>query len=141
MRVLIAVDGSEKSIKAVEYAIRIAKECKTLIEVHLLNVQLPVTFGDIKKYVSQEALDSYYRDEGNKALRRSRYLLDEAGLAHKDHIAVNQIAEAIHAYAEAKQCDQIIMGTRGLGALTSLLLGSVASKVLHLINIPVTLVK
>ena len=141
MRVLIAVDGSEKSSKAVEYAIRIARECKTPMELHLLNVQLPITFGDIKKYVSQEALDSYYRDEGNKALRRARDLLDEAGLDHTDHIAVNQIAEAIHAYAEAKRCGQIIMGTRGLGALTSLLLGSVASKVLHLTNIPVTLVK
>jgi nucleotide-binding universal stress UspA family protein len=43
-------------------------------------------------------------------------------------------------------CDQIIMGTRGLGAggvaaISGLLLGSIATKVLHLVDVPVTLVK
>jgi nucleotide-binding universal stress UspA family protein len=43
-------------------------------------------------------------------------------------------------------CDQVIMGTRGLGssgiaAISGLLLGSIATKVLHLVDVPVTLVK
>ncbi|MCJ9712965.1 universal stress protein, partial [Bordetella hinzii] len=40
-----------------------------------------------------------------------------------------------------KQCDRIVMGTRGLGAVGGLVLGSVAQKVIHLSPVPVTLVK
>ena len=39
------------------------------------------------------------------------------------------------------QCDAIVMGTRGLGAIQTLLLGSVAVKVIHLADQPVTLIK
>jgi len=38
-------------------------------------------------------------------------------------------------------CTQVVMGTRGLGKIANLVLGSVASRVLHLINVPLTLVK
>jgi nucleotide-binding universal stress UspA family protein len=44
-------------------------------------------------------------------------------------------------YAKEKGCDQIVMGTRGLGTVQGLLLGSVATKVIHLANVPVMLVK
>jgi nucleotide-binding universal stress UspA family protein len=44
-------------------------------------------------------------------------------------------------FARERGCDQILMGTRGLGAIGSLLLGSVATKVIHLADVPVLLVK
>jgi nucleotide-binding universal stress UspA family protein len=44
-------------------------------------------------------------------------------------------------YAEDKQCEQIVMGTRGLGTVSNLVLGSVATKAIHLAKVPVLLVK
>ncbi|HEX9811647.1 MAG TPA: universal stress protein [Burkholderiales bacterium] len=44
-------------------------------------------------------------------------------------------------YAREKRCDQIYIGTRGLGPITGMLLGSVTTKVLHLSDVPVLLVK
>jgi len=141
MKVLVPVDGSEKSIKAVRHAIYLAQNSKEATKIYLLNVQLPVTFGDVKKYISQEALDSYYMEEGDKALIDARRELENVAVPYEEAVVVNQIAESIHSFALHKKCDQIIMGTRGLGSFSSLLLGSVASKVIHLTSIPVTLVK
>lgn len=91
-------------------------------------------------FVGREAVESYYRDEGDKALASARVLLDKAGVAYKHHIGVGPIAETIAAYVKEQDCAQVIMGTRGLGAISGLLLGSVATKVLHLTTAPVTLV-
>jgi nucleotide-binding universal stress UspA family protein len=51
------------------------------------------------------------------------------------------VAETIDRIARETQADQIVMGTRGLGRVRGLLLGSVATQVVHLADIPVTLVK
>ena len=50
-------------------------------------------------------------------------------------------ATTIARRADSLQCEGIVMGTRGMGAIANLLLGSVAAKVVHLANVPVTLVK
>jgi nucleotide-binding universal stress UspA family protein len=59
---------------------------------------------------------------------------------YQEALRVGHIAVSIRAYATEHQCDHIIMGSRGLGAAGSLLLGSVALKVLHTIHIPVVLI-
>jgi len=51
------------------------------------------------------------------------------------------VAETIAEFAVSCGCDQIVMGTRGMGSLEGLLLGSITTKVLHLVRVPVTLVK
>jgi nucleotide-binding universal stress UspA family protein len=50
-------------------------------------------------------------------------------------------AETIDRIAREEKSDHVIMGTRGLGSLRGLLVGSVATQVLHLVHVPVTLVK
>lgn len=140
-KILVAVDGSENANRAVEYVRQLAQNYREPLEVHVLNVQPPVTFGDIKKFVGQEALNAYYHDEGIKMLAAARKRLDQSGLAHTYHIGVGPVAETIADYAREHGCAQIVMGTRGLSSISSLLLGSVAAKVLHLATVPVTFVK
>lgn len=50
-------------------------------------------------------------------------------------------AEVLAALADELGCDHIVMGTRGLGAISGIVLGSVTRKVLHLTRIPVTCIK
>ena len=140
-KILLPVDGSDNSLRAVQAAIDLAKAAAEPPEIHLLNVQLPIISGDVKMFVSEEQIKAYYHDEGIKALARARAALDAAGVAYVHHIGVGPVAETIAAYAKEKGCNQIIMGARGLGSLTGLLLGSVTTKVTHLVDIPVTLVK
>ena len=50
-------------------------------------------------------------------------------------------AEAIAQVAREEDIDHIVMGTRGLGGIEGLLLGSVATQVIHLAKVPITLIK
>ena len=57
------------------------------------------------------------------------------------HLVIGDPATAIVKLARRLNCDLIVMGTRGMGKVAGLVLGSVATKVVHLADAPVTLVK
>ncbi len=141
LRILVPFDGSENAGRALDYAVKFAGNSKDPVELHLLNVQLPVVSGDVRMFVGHDAIAAYYRDSGEQVLAAGRQKLARAGTVHVEHIGVGQAAETIAAYVADRQCGQVIMGTRGLGTVSGLLLGSVATKVLHLVTVPVTLVR
>ncbi len=138
---LIPVDGSDYSLKAVDYAVYRARESKAPIEVHLLNVQMALASVNVKLFVSAESLESYYRDEGHRALEAPLSRARSAGLQVTSHIGVGEPAKIIIDYATDKKADEIIMGSHGRGALAGAFVGSVAQKVVHLSSVPVVLVK
>ena len=140
-KLLVPVDGSENSDRAVDFVIKKAGWCREPVEIHLLNVQPPIVSGNVTMFIRQEQLNDYYQEEGLKALQSARAKLDAAKVPYRHHIRVGDPAETIARYAKEQGCDQILMGTRGLGTVTSLLLGSVATKVIHLADVPVLLVK
>ena len=72
---------------------------------------------------------------------RAHRLLDAAGIPHARRIELGDAAATIARVAREAGCDFIAMGTRGTGALSGLVMGSVATKVLHLADAPVMLVK
>ncbi|MFZ5555433.1 MAG: universal stress protein [Pseudomonadota bacterium] len=141
LKLLVPVDGSESSNRCIDVLVRKAGWYREPIEVHLLNVQPPIVSGNVTMFIKREQLEEYYRDEGLKALAEPRRKLDEAKVPYVYHIGVGEPAETIAKYARDKQCDQIFMGTRGMGRVTGMLLGSVAAKVIHLSDVPVLLVK
>jgi nucleotide-binding universal stress UspA family protein len=62
-------------------------------------------------------------------------------VAHVEHLRQGEVAQTIAQVADSQGMDEVVMGTRGMGALGTLLLGSVAYRVVHLVHVPVTLVK
>lgn len=141
-RVLIPVDGSECSLRAV--ALVISKRARYAqpddLEIHLVNVQAPL-LRDISRFASHEQIATFHRDESEKHLQTARRLLDDAEAKYEAHYLVGPIAESISDLASSLACDQIVIGTHGRGALTDFLLGSITHKVVHLAKIPVLLVK
>jgi nucleotide-binding universal stress UspA family protein len=140
VRVLVPVDGSESALRAVTHVIGRLRRGEE-IDMRLLNVQSPVYSANITRFLTSEMVDVYYRAESEAALEKAKRLVEEAGLSHATHTTVGPIAETIAEYVAQNSCDEVVMGTRGLGALANLVLGSVATKVLHLVEVPVTLVK
>jgi nucleotide-binding universal stress UspA family protein len=141
-RILIAVDGSSHSAKVARAAIRQAAAYKQKPELHLVYVHLPLpTLGGVIKPIGHEALQRYYREEGEDALRRAKTMFDRAALPCTTHILVGPIAKSLASEAKKLKCDMIIMGTHGVGAMSALMLGSVAAKTVHLAPCPVMLIR
>lgn len=141
LKLLIAVDGSENSLRTVDHLVKNRAWYTASLEVFLLNVQVPMTGVNIKLFVKAEDLNAYYHDEGVAALKDARTLLDAAGIHYSHHIGVGDAAKVIVQYVEAKQCDQIVLSSRGAGAISELVLGSVATKVISMAKVPLLLVK
>jgi len=142
LNLLVPVDGSESSSRAVDHLIRKHGWFKGGAEIHLLNVQHQIPYGDrVSSVIGQDKLDQYHQEEGMVALKNAMQKLDAAKLKYHYHIGVGDEADVICQYAKEKGCDQIFMGTRGLGSVSNLVLGSVATKVIHLSPVPVLLVK
>jgi nucleotide-binding universal stress UspA family protein len=141
MKILIPIDGSSSADRAVDHAISGTVWLKEAPQIFLLNVQWKLASGNVKLFISQETISEYYREQGIAALAAAREKLSAAGLAYTYHISIGTPAEAIVQYAKEQNIDQITMGAHGQGTLSTLLLGSVVSKVLHLADIPVLLIK
>jgi len=139
---MVAVDGSEPSSRAVDHLIRQVGVLKEGAEIHLINVQHPLPYGGrVSSVVGHERIAQFHREEGMAALKGAMKKLDAAKIKYHHHIGVGAEAEVICQYAKDKGCDYILMGTRGLGSVSNLVLGSVANKVIHLSAVPVLLVK
>lgn len=138
-RILVAVDGSTHSDNAVRFAIDVARR-DTSAEIHLINVQ-PMLPGDVLAFVPKASIDKFYSEGSEKALASARALLEAAKLPCKTHVGIGPTGPTIVDYANAQQCEQIIMGSRGHGAAMNLLLGSVATSVIAHAALPVTIVK
>ena len=140
LKILVPVDGSENSLRAVDHLLKKASWYREALEIYLLNVQHPL-HGEERMFLDSEQVRDFHHDEGLKALELARQLLDGAGVPYVFHIGVGDPAVVISEYSKEKGCDQLVMGARGLGTLTALLKGSVAMKVIRLSEVPVLLVK
>ncbi len=140
MKFLVPVDGSECCERAVAHVIRLA-QCRESPEIHLLNVREPVSAWEVRRFLNDAEVAEMQQREGESDVSAARALLDAAGLAYQVQIMAGPVAQTIADTARRKGCDSIVMGTHGRGGLATLFLGSVAAKVIHLSEIPVTLVR
>ena len=138
MKILVAVDGSKPSLKAVQLLIDHCDWYREAPEVELVAVHLPVPkVGHLNK----AQLERYYQEEGEGMLKAAKKKLDAAGIAHQARVLVGPVAETLVKHARDKRCELIYIGTRGMSELGKALLGSTATKVLHISDVPVLLVK
>ena len=142
MKILLAVDGSKHSLKAVKCLIQHADSYREKPVVELVNVHLPVPrIRGMGAVVTASQVRRYYDREGRAALSKAKKLLDAAGIKYSAHILVGPVAETIVKEARLARYDLIMMGTRGMSAAANLLLGSCANRVVNISPIPVLLVK
>jgi nucleotide-binding universal stress UspA family protein len=141
MKILLPVDGSDCSLRAVGHLVAHGAWFREVPEIHLLHVQPPIPIGHALAHVSKETLHSHYMEESREHLLGAQRRLDAAGRLHTTHIHVGQPAEVIARLASELECDLIVMGTHGRTGIAGLVMGSVASRVLHLAECPVMLVK
>jgi nucleotide-binding universal stress UspA family protein len=140
MKILLPVDGSGPSDRAVQHLISTVDGC-TDREIYLINIQTPIDAPELLGHMPASEIEAMQETRGGDTLVSARALLDQAGIPYVVAVLVGPVAETIVDYARKNGCEKIVMGTRGLGALGSVLLGSVTSRLMSLTDLPVTLVK
>ena len=139
MKILVAVDGSPYTEHAIDYLVRHAALFGGA-EIELLTVHPPIP-GRPARHLGREVVDGYYRDECEKALAPARRALKKAGVQFAEGFKVGNPGEVIATHAEKGRFDMVIMGSHGHGALSNLVMGSVATRVLAGCKAPVLVVR
>jgi nucleotide-binding universal stress UspA family protein len=138
--ILVPFDGSRPAKRAVEHAIRLAKSRRLVL--HVLNVEPELDdYGMVRAYLTRSKHHKSMMERGRTLLEPAERRCKDARVRHKSHVACGEPAGAIVRMARRLKCESIVMGTRGLGAVGSVLLGSVAARTIHLSPVPVTLVR
>jgi len=142
MKILLAVDGSKASLDAVKNVIDHVGEFREAPQIELVTVHRPVPpVRGLGAGVGKSQLERYYEEEGEKTLAAAKKLLDAAAIPYQAQVLVGDPAESIVKQCRKARCDLVALGAKGRSALGDMLLGSTASKVLHLSDIPVLLIK
>lgn len=135
--ILIAYDGSEHSERAAQIAGNLARSLKS-VELCVVCVMEPIPTELGEPYA--ENLITERTLKGQELLQQAKEHIGKDLPIH-DELLFGSPAESIMELANNRGCNLIIMGTRGLGGLKELLLGSQVQKVISLSDIPVLAVK
>jgi len=137
-RLLVAIDGSEHSRRAVQYAAQRAKgvPCK----IYLLHVEKPVMAWEVGPVSSIEAASEVREVESKDVLDAGAGQFDQTTDVER-HAVMGEPAATILEQATKLAVDEIIIGSRGLRPVGAALLGSVAYKVLHDAKVAVVVVR
>lgn len=142
IKVLTPVDGSQASLRAVDFALEMLGQSPggSLVLLHVQNVGSVDPLG-----VAAMAPPDWFQEVASRgsegALKSALSKCKGANIAFKPLVRAGQVAKTIAEVAREEGVGQIVMGTRGLGGIQGLLLGSVATQVIHLAEVPLTLVR
>ena len=139
-KVLVATGGSRWSQQAVEYAVDLAKD-------YALEFMVLSVVTDTPPYFIAEAgvsLEKVLADSertGRDIIMEATQQASEAGVAYTTELAWGRIAEVICRVASERNCDLIVLGSRGLASFKRFMLGSISNAVAAKAPYPVLIVK
>lgn len=135
--VMVPVDGSANSLRALSLACRRARARRGSIVV-ALNVQPAMPPSRINP---REVIRDHHERMSAEVFQKVAVVAKREKVRVEQEMVVGMPAEAIVRQAIHHRAIEIVMGTRGLGGVKGLFMGSVAMKVVHLSKLPITLVK
>jgi len=138
-RILVPVDGSDTALRALRVAAERARLTKA--ELHVLHVEPPMHYEEMRVYVVREDLEKVRAEASRKLLDAAAHAASAEKVAHVEHLRHGEVAHTIADLVKTQHIEEVVMGTRGMGTLGALFLGSVAYRVVHLVHVPVTLVR
>ncbi|HVJ74894.1 MAG TPA: universal stress protein [Casimicrobiaceae bacterium] len=141
MKVLLATDGSQRAIEAAEALVSRFAWFRQPPQVELCHVHPAIPYGRAAAWAGKEAVERYYAEESDAALKPVADLLAARDVAFHAVKLVGDAGHEIVRHAQAAGCDLIAMGTHGHTAMSNLVMGSVATKVIAASKVPVLLLR
>ncbi len=142
-RILVPIDGSETSVRALQEAIKLANRKAQLRLVYVLE-ETYLLDAEGYAYIDYDSLQKALRDTGQRALAQAAEQVRRLGATAETVLLEakgERIANVIDGDARAWKADLIVLGTHGRSGLNRLLLGSVAEGVARVAQVPVLLVR
>jgi len=140
MKILLPVDGSPYTKKALAFLVTHEQLCGPDDELVVLNVQVPMPHR-VKSMVGTSAVNSYHEQEALRVLGPIEKFLDRHHLHYKARWLLGSAAHEIVKAGEKEGAHMIVMGTHGHGLLGRAMMGSVAQRVVTDSPVPVLLVR
>ena len=141
-RILVALDGSEFSLKALEFAIDIAKKYRSqLVLVHVVMRQIYAINPPEAGIIAGTAIVRELETEGRAILAKGDDTVRSQGLSVEVRLRQGVPAEELLRAAVDEKADLIVLGSRGLSQVKAFLLGSVSDKVSHHAKCPTLIVR
>lgn len=137
--IMIAVDGSSESLQAVREALKLmARGLRT--EIALVNVQEPASLLELATR-DPDAIAAAAVEAGENLMSEAAALLDAEGVGYSMEVVLGEPGSMLVDMAEELDADMVIMGARGMGALKSVIVGSVSKAVITHCHRPVLVVR
>jgi len=141
-RILVALDGSEYSVKALEFAIDLAKKYQSqLILVHVVLRQIYAINPPEAGILAGTAIVRELEAEGKAILAKGEETVKTQGLPVIVRLRQGVPAEELLRAAAEEKADLMVLGSRGLSQVKAFLLGSVSDKVSHHAKCPTLIVR
>ncbi|KAF6244619.1 universal stress protein [Nitrosopumilus sp. b2] len=122
-KILVPLDGSKYSEKALQRACELVDAFGSkIILIYVVEKSLTINLLDRKEYLS------ILRKFGKKTLERANKTLSKKGISSKSFLKEGNIVSEIEKTVKSEKCDLIVVGNKGLGAVTRFLLGSISNK-------------
>ena len=139
-KILVPLDGSDNSFRALDNAIFLAKKCNSKIVCLYSIAIIPITEAQMVIPFQLQIEEEKY---ANQVLDKAKRIVKQNNVEFSQIINFGNAGFNIVKYAKNKTngVDLIIMGSRGRGSVKELFLGSVSNYVLHKSPLPVTIVK
>lgn len=139
-KVLVPMDGSRSAMRALTYAL--SRADREALSVQLIYVHfIPPFYENAEAYLQRAQNRQLAEKHAASALDPAIEKMAQAGIEHRTMVNFGDAAPEIVRAATRLNCESIIMGSRGMGAIRGLVLGSTSMKVVCLATIPVTIVK
>jgi nucleotide-binding universal stress UspA family protein len=134
--ILVPIDGSVYSEKSLERASEFVDAFGSSITlIYVVEKSIPINLLDRKEYLE------ILRKFGTNVLEKANKKLSKKGITAKISLKEGNIVNEIEKIAKKEKCDLIIVGNKGLGSVSRLLLGSVSNKISQSSSCSVLIVK
>jgi nucleotide-binding universal stress UspA family protein len=141
MNILLAADNSEYTRRAARHLVKHLSWFAEAPQVFVLHVHPPVPYPGAAARAGKAAIDEYLKEDSEAALKVATRELDKGGVRYTAYWTTGNVAEQIAAAVKKHRIDLVVMGSHGEGALSNLVLGSIATKVIATVKAPVLIVR
>jgi len=141
-KILVGLDGSDYSLKALEFALDLAKKYSSqLVLVHVVMRQIYAINPPEAGILAGTAIVRELEAEGKSILAKGVETVKAQGLPVEARLRQGVPAEELLRAAADEKADLIVLGSRGLSQVKAFLLGSVSDKVSHHAKCPTLIVR